>query len=136
MPSRNSDSVRRSIYHKLPSLAARAPERAPYSRISWEGTPKGRKNKIIRDRFDVSRRDFLPRGSGIVTRRPLVLQLNHSRSGSVSPPPSLSSGLLFDSFGIFFRVRGIFALQREEVHRFYGRSKRNRRGDGSRNGIE
>ena len=23
-------------------------------------------------------RDFLPRGSGIVTRRPLVLQLNHS----------------------------------------------------------
>ena len=26
-------------------------------------------------------RDFLPRGSGIVTRRPLILQLNHAKAG-------------------------------------------------------
>ena len=26
-------------------------------------------------------RDFLPRGSGIVTRRPLVLQLNNTKKG-------------------------------------------------------
>ena len=26
-------------------------------------------------------RDFLPRGSGIVTRRPLVLQLNYTKKG-------------------------------------------------------
>lgn len=30
-------------------------------------------------------RDFLPRGSGIVTRRPLVLQLINSNTGKNSP---------------------------------------------------
>jgi len=28
-------------------------------------------------------RDFLPRGSGIVTRRPLVLQLIHAKQGNI-----------------------------------------------------
>ena len=32
-------------------------------------------------------RDFLPRGSGIVTRRPLVLQLIHSPVPEDNPPP-------------------------------------------------
>lgn len=35
-------------------------------------------------------KDFLPRGSGIVTRRPLILQLNHIKSKSISSIPSTS----------------------------------------------
>lgn len=35
-------------------------------------------------------RDFLPRGSGIVTRRPLVLQLIHTQSSSLGPSSSSS----------------------------------------------
>lgn len=33
-----------------------------------------------------SRRDFLPRGSGIVTRRPLILQLVNSKAGTLFIP--------------------------------------------------
>lgn len=32
-------------------------------------------------------RDFLPRGSGIVTRRPLVLQLVNASTGTCPPQP-------------------------------------------------
>lgn len=33
----------------------------------------------------IPRRDFLPRGSGIVTRRPLILQLIFSKTGTLRP---------------------------------------------------
>lgn len=36
--------------------------------------------------FSLSLRDFLPRGSGIVTRRPLILQLVNNKAGECTNP--------------------------------------------------
>ena len=44
-------------------------------------------------------RDFLPRGSGIVTRRPLILQLVPDKSGS------------FDFLSIFLKPEILFQFQ-------------------------
>ncbi|KAF9974987.1 Dynamin- GTPase protein [Actinomortierella ambigua] len=45
----------------------------------------------------IVQRDFLPRGNGIVTRRPLVLQLvNTHVSTGIAPPPASSSGSTTD----------------------------------------
>ena len=44
-------------------------------------------------------RDFLPRGSGIVTRRPLLLQLVHTPKGSKANPPG-------DEWGEFLHAQG------------------------------
>lgn len=49
-------------------------------------------------------RDFLPRGQGIVTRRPLILQLIHTPS-LLEPPPSIPS---YTEWGQFLHIDKIF----------------------------
>jgi dynamin 1-like protein len=69
-------------------------------------------------------RDFLPRGSGIVTRRPLVLQLVHKEASSSSSGLSsaaLSDGEKMEEWGEFLHKPGEvfynFAKIREEIAR-------------------
>lgn len=60
-------------------------------------------------------RDLLPRGTGIVTRRPLILQLVHvdpedrrktsEENGTCIPPPPLSTFPIFVSVGVCARTR-------------------------------
>ena len=47
--------------------------------------------------YSIVGKDFLPRGSGIVTRRPLVLQLIHTPVPEDNPPP-------FTEWGQFLHV--------------------------------
>lgn len=101
-------------------------------------------------------RDFLPRGSGIVTRRPLVLQLISASAGGLThiysrtnassdtkPPPlnclavtQMQQPALISYVFLFFflnpiRVGRVPALQRQEVHRLRRGAPRDRGGDGS-----
>ena len=41
-------------------------------------------NLLVTTPISQSCRDFLPRGSGIVTRRPLILQLMHANAGDLA----------------------------------------------------
>ncbi len=59
-------------------------------------------------RVTVHFRDFLPRGSGIVTRRPLVLQLVHDKIGTF---------LYVNSFVLHLRICRILTLKIKAVHR-------------------
>lgn len=110
-------------------------------------------------------RDFLPRGSGIVTRRPLVLQLISSNAGgfahiltpththvtvhsaqahTYTPPPSRHWNhsaffLCISNSSIVFppvRVGWVPPLQREEVHRLRRGPPGDRGGDGPRHGRQ
>ena len=65
-------------------------------------------------------RDFLPRGTGIVTRRPLVLQLTNRRSDG-SPNAETTNGTSQDEWGEFLHLPGKkffdFAEIRKEIQR-------------------
>lgn len=51
-------------------------------------------------------RDFLPRGTGIVTRRPLVLQLTNRRASSDKPAEESKDGTNPDEWGEFLHLPG------------------------------
>ncbi|PLW21487.1 hypothetical protein PCANC_04992 [Puccinia coronata f. sp. avenae] len=60
-------------------------------------------------------RDFLPRGSGIVTRRPLVLQLIHVASSNA--PPQSSSSLPGAEYGEFLHLPNRRFTDFEEIRK-------------------
>ncbi|PAV70391.1 hypothetical protein WR25_06429 isoform C [Diploscapter pachys] len=64
-------------------------------------------------------RDFLPRGIGIVTRRPLILQLNHVAQNDEAKRRTPSGGLIKDDWAMFehtgSKVFEDFALVRKEI---------------------
>lgn len=51
--------------------------------------PLGRRESLTLLSPQTHCRDFLPRGSGIVTRRPLVLQLVNATTGTCPPAPAV-----------------------------------------------
>lgn len=107
-------------------------------------------------------RDFLPRGSGIVTRRPLILQLVNSNAGenpqSCALPPVFSSytdclifctsSFWFNLLSIFFtclsflyvsfvcRICRVLTLQRKEVCGLRRSTGRNWGRDWQDNGLQ
>jgi len=66
-------------------------------------------------------REFLPRGSGIVTRRPLVIQLYSTREGQPSrtdkPPPSSSTDGDGQEWGEFLHLPGKKFFDFDEIRR-------------------
>lgn len=64
-------------------------------------------------------RDFLPRGSGIVTRRPLILQLTNVKSGENKPPEGieLKNEESADEWGEFLHVQGKRFYNFDEVRK-------------------
>ena len=81
-------------------LAVNQRESPPFSRRVFAFSRSSGVRLILRNR--IVGRDFLPRGQGIVTRRPLVLQLIHTPI----PPsdPSSSSSPTYTEWGQFLHL--------------------------------
>lgn len=84
--------------------------------IAVVGSQSSGKSSVLEN---IVGRDFLPRGSGIVTRRPLVLQLTNVTPGRKEPEGGLKPGESADEWGEFLHCPGKkfydFSAIRDEI---------------------
>lgn len=84
--------------------------------IAVVGSQSSGKSSVLEN---IVGRDFLPRGSGIVTRRPLVLQLTNVSPGRKEPEAGLKPGENADEWGEFLHQQGKkyydFSAIRDEI---------------------
>ncbi|CAN6612046.1 vacuolar protein sorting-associated protein 1 [Trichomonascus vanleenenianus] len=91
------------------AFAALGPNTNPIDlpQITVVGSQSSGKSSVLEN---IVGRDFLPRGTGIVTRRPLILQLTNRKAGFNTPPlpegVKLKEGESAEEWGEFLHVPG------------------------------
>lgn len=103
------------VFTELSATSANSPELAPVLKLDLPqivvvGGQSAGKSSVLENFVG---RQFLPRGSGIVTRRPLVLQLIHSRpgyGGNSNPGGS-------NEYGVFGHAPGRYITDFNEMRR-------------------